>query len=79
MEISLTALEIVLLLLNNYFVIRSKDPVFWVYNVLMCFPLNTHTNTHRIASSYAIGICSFFRKSPPYTPLNVATEVQGAL
>ena len=34
MEISLTALEIVLLLLNNYFVLRSKDPVFWVYNVL---------------------------------------------
>ena len=28
MEISLTALEIVLLLLNNYFVLRSKDPVF---------------------------------------------------
>ena len=28
MEISLTALEIVLLLLSNYFVLKSKDPVF---------------------------------------------------
>ena len=28
MEISLTALEIVLLLLSNYFVLKSKDPGF---------------------------------------------------
>ena len=32
MEISLTALEIVLLLLNNYFLVRSKN-LRWVYNV----------------------------------------------
>ena len=28
MEFSLTALEIILLLLDNYFVLRSKDRVF---------------------------------------------------
>ena len=38
-EISLTALEVVLFLLNNYFVLKSKDPFFkmgvYNYNVFL--------------------------------------------
>ena len=40
MEISLTALEVVLFLLNNYFVLKSKDPVFKMGVYIMCFSLN---------------------------------------
>ena len=77
MEISLTALEIVLLLLNNYFLVRSKN-LRLVYNV---FPFEQESFQVHIAQRVpnAIRICSFFRKSSPYTPLHLATAVQGAL
>ena len=58
-----TALEIVLLLLNNYFLARSKN-LRWVYNV---FPFEQESFQVHIAQRVpnAIGICSFFQKRPP--------------
>ena len=47
-----------------------------MYNV---FPFEQEFFQVHIPVSNAIGICSFFRESPLYTPLNVATAVQGAL
>ena len=81
MEISLTALEIVLLLLNNYFVLKSKDPVFKMGVLIMCFSLNRSFSKYTSHSEFLtpFEFVLFFEKNPPYAPLNVATAVQGAL
>ena len=64
MEISLTALEVVLFLLNNFFVLKSKDPVFKMGVYIMCFSLNRSFSKYTSHSEFLtpLEFALFFEK-----------------